>query len=178
MIPQETKSRHIVLPTIVFITVQTTLAYDIQRNIYKHLYLYTALEWNPLGNDETSRPYEIAKRWCHVYQGHGSDTEIEMWENHLARLGTVASDLATPIGANPPSITNTQFEQAQKKIAAATVADAKPILLKIPHSVAFSRLKPGDKYKGVEYIIENLKPEHKFEVVELNCDNITSERMP
>jgi hypothetical protein len=151
-----------------YYSTQTTLAYDIQAQIYQNFYLYVAVEFDPQGNHPTSNPRLIAEQWCRVATGKASDDDLERWKAHIQVLSKIAFKLESR-----GFISNAQATLAHDRIAINTLEDAAPMLITVAHDEGYT-IQPGDRHSGyedteVEFVIADLKPERVFSVVRLPC---------
>lgn len=156
------------MPERTYYSTQTTLAYDIQSQIYQTLYLYVAVEFDPPGNHPTSNPRLIAELWCRVATGSTSEDDLMRWESHKEALLKVALKLKID-----HLIDEKKYDAAIERIIANSLQDAMPILLIIPHADKYE-IQEGDKHIGfesteVEYVIPNLLPRDDFRAVFLSC---------
>lgn len=160
--------------TRVFHSVETRLAYIIQRAILSNHFLWVAVEFDPVGNHPTSNPRLIALRLCRIATGNGDEADLLEWERIRGKLRTVLLErfLAR----------NISHEQHQVGVALITDGDidlSVPVLFLIPEEQnrhAFALLSgdvhPGYEDTEIEYVIPNLNPKANFEVRSLDCKSL------
>lgn len=162
----------------VYYSVQTLLAYQLQLWILHNFCIFVSTEFNPIGNDPTSRPLLIAQRNCRIASQQYSEDELDWWNGLRLYLQSILLDEFEKRKDSPDHLlTVDELRRGQDMIALATEASAAPVLMVIPHSdTAYSRLA-GDVHEGYEeteeeYLIPDLDPKYNFQTYLLSCDDL------
>jgi len=156
-----------------FYSAQTRFYYEIQRDIYQTHYIFVAMEFNPLGNHPTSRPYEIIKWLCRIQLDIDTEKDKKDWEDYLERLQEICERLF-----KNGVITKAQRNQATLKIVhAEATQDAQPILMVVTdspdHEFEAGHIHEGYEETEQERIIINLQAENELlEVHSIQCDDL------
>lgn len=160
-----------------YYSVQTLLAFMLQSQILKNFRVYVAVEFNPKGNDPTSRPFLIAQAGCRLAARNGTADDLAWWENLKNTLDTVVTEYYAD-----GEITRDQLLAGKRLIAGAELFQATPVLLIVPHSDTDYKILSGDAHVGFEtteeeYVLADLKPEYNFERYHLNCATLDDETL-
>src|SRR5689334_18187638 len=105
------------MPT--YYSVETTLAFDLQRLILRNHHLYVAVEYDPAGNHPTSNPRLLAEQWCRVALEKGTATDLVNWELMKLTLHTVLLN-----SFSRGEINADEFEEGLYLVATATLQSA------------------------------------------------------